>query len=81
MGNKEARVQPSFSPSTGLMPHGTVKEQLEALLKEGFFDQVDTCIIGVSTLDDYNTLQLGKYWDCLALDAILHENLIRGMWS
>ena len=75
-GNRTAATKPYFSPETGLMPSGSVKDQLQNLLNQGFFDKVDTCIIGLATADSYNTMHLGRVWDCLALDSILHEELL-----
>ena len=75
-GSRTDTSKPFYSPETGLMPSGSVKDQLQLLIDQGFFDSVDTCVIGISTSEAYNTMHLGRVWDCLALDSILHEELL-----
>ena len=58
---------PCFSPITGLMPSGTVKDQLQAMLDAGLFDSVDSMVLSCATPDTYNSYHAGKTWDCLAL--------------
>lgn len=72
MTSKLRNPKPTFNPSTGLMPHGTVKQQLQALLDSGFFDETNSLIFASATATNYRAHHMGTTWDCMALSVALN---------
>lgn len=75
MNDKTSQVR--FSPSSGLVVGQTVKEQVYALLAEGYFDDADSAIFGVSSKTAYDTRWAGSRFDCFALVQALGAHLAR----
>ncbi len=57
----------SFHPEKGLLVQRTVKEQIKNLLDGGYFDDVDSMVIGVSSSTRYDAQWTGCKFDCKAL--------------
>jgi hypothetical protein len=75
MRQKLKQSKPIYSPETGLMLSGTVKEQLQNMLDAGYFDDVDTMILATATPNSYSTYHIGRVWDCFALYWYLYVYL------
>jgi len=70
---------PHFDPELGLLPHGSVKDQLKALLEVPELNQADTCLVAISTPKTYAFYAMGRFWDGLALNSLQRDDLILRM--
>jgi hypothetical protein len=66
-----------FLHGDGLVVERTIKEQVQALVKEGYFDEAESALIGVSNKDAYDARWAGSKFDCLALLGALGKELAR----
>jgi hypothetical protein len=69
MGSKKEAFTPRYLPGDGVTVYRTVKENIEIMLRDGYFDGVKTCVIAASRDEDYDIRFQGSYWECQALIA------------
>lgn len=58
-----------FDPHVGLIDTVTVREAIQTLLDEGFFDHATVAVLCVSTPESYQVRFQGPYWEAQALLA------------
>jgi hypothetical protein len=73
---RKDHLRPRFDAGTGQVETlMTVKEGVERLLAEGFFDKATACLIVASSDSDVALRQQGRPWEVMALSAFAFNKI------
>jgi len=64
-----------FTPEKGLTVGTTIKEEIHKLLDDGYFDDAESIVVGVSNKEAYDARWAGQKFDCWGLLGALKEKL------
>ena len=64
-----------YTPECGVVLGETIREQVQALVNEGYFDKADCIVLGVANRDAYDVRWAGSKFDCYGLLGVLKERL------
>jgi hypothetical protein len=66
-----------FLAGEGLVVGMTIKEQMQKLLADGYFDEAESALIAVSSRSCYDVRWAGAKFDCWVLSSAVAQELAK----